>query len=100
MRRLVAGALLVLAIGPPAAHAELPACRQSSALFLRYGVSNIEVQRVSCRRAVRTLGRWSRAGRRGRGPSGWRCSRHDRGPFERVRCRRAAASFTFDLGGA
>jgi hypothetical protein len=103
MRRLVASAFLVLATllaGAPPAHAQAPACRQTNALFLRYGVSNITVQRVSCRRAVRTLGRWSRAGQRRRGPSGWRCTRHDRGPFERVRCRRAAARFTFDLGGA
>ncbi len=92
--------LAALLVAAPPAHAESPACRQSSALFLRYGVSNITVQRVSCRRAVRTLGRWSRAGQRGRGPSGWRCTRRDRGPFERVRCRRAAARFTFDLGGA
>ncbi|HEX6025730.1 MAG TPA: hypothetical protein VFZ00_27305 [Solirubrobacter sp.] len=92
--------LVALALGVPPAHADAAAaCRRPSALFLRYGVSNISVQRVSCRRAVRTLGRWARAGRRGRGPSGWRCTRHDRGPFERVRCRRAAARFTFDLGG-
>jgi hypothetical protein len=97
---VLAAILAALLLAPPPAHADAPACRQSSALFLRYGVSNITVQRVSCRRAVRTLGRWSRAGQRGRGPSGWRCTRRDRGPFERVRCRRAAARFTFDLGGA
>ena len=112
---LAAAAAVLVAAAPAPAHAKpatapaAPAadaraaakktCRQSSALFLRYGISNISVQRVSCRRAVRTLGRWSRAGQRGRGPSGWRCTRRDRVHFERVRCRRAAARFTFDLGG-
>jgi hypothetical protein len=85
-----------------AAGADRAACRQSTKLFLRYGISSVTARHVSCRRAVRTLTRWARSGTQGRGPRGWRCTvRHHGGPaaFDRHRCRRGAATVRFHVGG-
>jgi hypothetical protein len=108
MRRAaaVAAATAVVALTPAApAAANSPVyagCHSQAAtnLYLRHGISTVFARRMTCRRAVRTLGRWARNGMRGRGPHGWRCreralSEH----VQRVRCTRRGKRMRFDVGG-
>ena len=101
---LAAGMLLGLAAPPsPAASHRAKGCHGQAAtnLFLEHGISGVRARRVPCRRAVRTLRRWARAGMPGAGPAGWQCRSAQLNPdARRVRCTRRAARLRFDVGEA
>jgi hypothetical protein len=95
-------AIVALAGGPGAAAAEARGCHSQSAtnLFLRHGIHTVTVANMTCRRAVRTLGRWARSGMRDPGPSGWRCrATRLNVQVERVRCSRRGRRMRFHVGG-
>jgi hypothetical protein len=73
-------------------------CRHN--LFLKSGIGPVTVRRTSCRRAIRALRRWVRAGMQGRGPRGWNCRRRvigDEAPYTKVRCHRGTARMRFAI---
>jgi hypothetical protein len=73
-------------------------CRHN--LFLKSGIGPVTVRRTSCRRAIRALRRWVRAGMPGRGPRGWDCRRRVIGqeaPYAKVRCHRGRARMRFTI---
>jgi hypothetical protein len=99
---VAAAATVAMSAGPATSMAEARGCHSQGAtnLFLRYGISTVRVQHMRCRRAVRTLRRWARAGMPGTGPSGWRCRSGRLNPqAQRVRCSRAGRRMRFDVGG-
>ena len=100
---LVLALVLVGWASPAAASAPAQRCEGQAPinLFLRYGVSEVRVDGIRCRRAVRVLRRWARGGYAGRGPAGWQCERRRlNDEARRVRCTRGAKrAMRFDVGG-
>jgi hypothetical protein len=92
----------------PAAATEGPAERPGAAasakcrhdLFLRSGIGTVTVRDTTCRRAIRALRVWVRAGMPQRGPHGWSCRRRTIGqeaPYTKVRCTRGRARMRFAI---
>jgi hypothetical protein len=97
----VLAAATVLSIGPGAGAASTD-CHGTGAtqLFLRHGIHTVRVERLGCRRAVRTLRRWSNHGMPGAGPGGWRCRARRVHAVQRVRCSRSGGRrMRFRVGG-
>jgi hypothetical protein len=97
-------ALMVLSAAPvdraDAAATRTKVCRHD--MYLRSGISEVRVERMTCRRAIRTLRAWVRRGMPRSGPSGWRCRMREIGeeaPYVRARCSRRAARMRFEIGG-
>jgi hypothetical protein len=98
----VATVIACLCAAAPAAAGAAIGCHGQGAtsLFLRQGVSEVKVQAIGCRRAVRVLRRWATDGYPGDGPAGWRCrSRPLNDQADRVRCSRGGKRMRFDVGG-
>lgn len=99
-------AALTLLLATPSAEAQgagYRSCREGEQrLFLQHGITSVAARRVTCRRAVRTLSAWGRAGMPGHGPRGWRCRTVTAGaedPHDRFACSRGSARIRFERGG-
>jgi hypothetical protein len=101
-------AVAALAGAAPAVGAAEPAERFDAAanaqcrhdLFLKSGIGPVGVRRTSCRRAIRALRGWVRAGMPRPGPRGWRCRMRtigDEAPYTKVRCARGRARMRFAI---
>jgi hypothetical protein len=106
LRKFVVAMAAAMALSAVAAAAGAQAgakgCHGQAAtqLYLSHGISGVRAERVRCRRAVRTLGRWARDDMPGSGPAGWRCRSAELNPdAERVRCSRRGLRLRFDVGG-
>jgi hypothetical protein len=100
LRCCLALILVVAAVGglAPSASAAARTCRHD--LFLRSGIAEVTVERVSCRRAIGALRSWVRRGMSRSGPRGWRCRMRrigDEAPYTRVRCARRSARMRFNI---
>jgi hypothetical protein len=110
LRSLVALGAIAVAFGLASPASAAPASSPESAatrtcrhdLFLRSGIGPVRVERVSCRRAIRTLRSWVRRGMPKPGPRGWRCRMRrvgEEAPYVRARCSRRSARMRFEIGG-
>jgi hypothetical protein len=91
------GAVVAGAAEPPYA-AGATTCRHN--LFLKSGIGQVTVRHVKCRRAIRALRTWVRAGMPRPGPRGWRCRMRtigDEAPYTKVRCTRGRARMRFAI---
>jgi hypothetical protein len=96
-----AAAALAAAAPAPAERPDAAAsakCRHN--LFLQSGIGTVTVRDTTCRRAIRALRAWVRAGMRRPGPDGWSCRRRtigDEAPYTKVRCTRGRALMRFAI---
>ena len=110
LRSLVALGAIAVAVVLASPASAAPASPESAAtricrhdMFLRSGIGPVRVERVSCRRAIRTLRTWVNRGMPKPGPRGWRCRMRRAGeeeaPYVRARCSRRSARMRFEIGG-
>jgi hypothetical protein len=95
-------AIIALMSASPAGATAAKSCNGTRAtkLFLQHGIHTVQVNNMSCRRAVFVLDRWADNGMRGIGPRRWYCYTKELDKrVKRITCGRRGKHMRFDVGG-